>query len=197
MNSDDQDIQETKVRIDVWPTPNPNALKFSVDNAVKSKGHSTYRSPAECGENELALALFMIKGVDQVHFFENSITITKFIYEEWLELESKVIDILNREVPRHDPDYYDPDPEEDRRKALTPELMEIEEILDRTIRAGLQADGGDLITISLEDNILMVQYQGACGTCPSSTAGTLEAIKSILRNEYHPDIDVYIAPESF
>jgi hypothetical protein len=25
--------------------------------------------------------------------------------------------------------------------------------------------------------------------------GTLEAIRAILRDEYHPDIEVYIAPE--
>ena len=74
-------------------------------------------------------------------------------------------------------------------------LKVIEEILDRTISPGLQADGGDVQAISLEDDVLLVRYQGACGTCPSSTTGTLEAIKSILRNEYKPEIDVYIAPE--
>ncbi|MEC7182301.1 MAG: NifU family protein [Bdellovibrionota bacterium] len=50
--------------------------------------------------------------------------------------------------------------------------------------------------LSFEDNILVIKYQGACGTCPSSTTGTLEAIKGILRDEMNnPEIDVYIAPE--
>jgi Fe-S cluster biogenesis protein NfuA len=56
-------------------------------------------------------------------------------------------------------------------------------------------DGGDLQTLNYEDHILLVRYVGACGTCPSSTTGTLDAIKHILRDEYDPEIDVYIAPE--
>ena len=74
--------------------------------------------------------------------------------------------------------------------------IQIEEILDRRIRPGLQGDGGDLKVLSYNDNVLLVQYQGACGTCPSSTTGTLEAIRAILQDEYDPEIEVYIAPEA-
>lgn len=182
------------VEIDVMPTPNPNALKFVSNYTFKTEGNSTYKSPLECGENELALKLFMLRGVDQLHFYDNSITVTKFTYEPWDSLSTKVEECLNTYAPVHNPNYFDPDPEKDRRENLSPELLEIEEIFDRTIRPGLQADGGDIQTVELKENILIVRYQGACGTCPSSTTGTLEAIKSILRNEYNPDIDVYIAP---
>jgi len=37
---------------------------------------------------------------------------------------------------------------------------------------------------------LYVSYQGACGTCPSSTTGTLMAIEGILREQYNPEIEV-------
>lgn len=183
-----------EVEIDVTPTPNPNALKFISNYTFKTEGNSTYKSPMECGENELALKLFMLRGVDQIHFYDNSITITKFTYEPWDSLTTKVEECLKAYAPFHNPNYFDPDPEKERRENLTPELLEIEEIIDRTIRPGLQADGGDIQTVELKDNILIVRYQGACGTCPSSTTGTLEAIKSILRAEYNPNIDVYIAP---
>ena len=178
----------------VQPTPNPNALKFILDTPVKKEGNSSYRSPMECGENNLAMTLFTVRGVDQLHFYDNVITITKFGYEDWDAMESNIKDYISSELPKHNPDYFDPDPEAERRRSLSPELSKIEEILDKTIRPGLQGDGGDIQTISLEDNILLVQYQGACGTCPSSTTGTLEAIKGILRDEYDPEIDVYIAP---
>jgi Fe-S cluster biogenesis protein NfuA len=182
------------MEIMVQPTPNPNALKFILEAPVKKEGNSSYRSPMECGENNLAMTLFTVRGVDQLHFYDNVITITKFGYEDWDAMEPNIMDYIKSEFPKHDPDYFDPDPEAERRNALSPELKKIEEILDKTIRPGLQGDGGDIITISLEDNILLVQYQGACGTCPSSTTGTLEAIKGILRDEYDPGIDVYIAP---
>ena len=74
-------------------------------------------------------------------------------------------------------------------------MQKIEEILDKRIRPGLQGDGGDLMVKDFKDNVLIVKYQGACGTCPSSTTGTLEAIRSILRDEFHPEVEVYLAPE--
>ena len=186
-------MSETNVH--VQPTPNPNALKFIFDKNVKDNGYSNYRTPMECGENNLAVNLFTIRGIDQLHFFENTITITKFGYENWDDIEPKLMKTFDEYLPAHNSSYEEIDPEAERRKNLTPELKEIEEILDRTIRPGLQADGGDLITVSLEDDVLLIQYQCACGTCPSSTTGTLEAIRSILRNEYNPNIDVYIAPD--
>ena len=183
------------IDIDIQPTPNPNALKFILNTPVKNIGNSTYKSPSECGENKLALELFKIRGIDQLHFFENIIAITKFSYEDWENVEVNVVAALKQLMPLHNPDYNDPNPEADRRNNLSPELQQIETILDKTIRPGLQADGGDIQALTYQDNILMVKYQGACGTCPSSTTGTLEAIKAILRDEMNPEIEVYIAPE--
>lgn len=188
-------ITAENLDIDIQPTPNPNALKFILNHPVKNEGNSTYKSPAECKENPLALELFKIRGVDQLHFFENVISITKFSYEDWNSVETQVHKVLIEHMPTHNPDYNDPNPEAERRRNLSPELQEIENILDKTIRPGLQADGGDIQALSYQDNILMVKYQGACGTCPSSTTGTLEAIKAILRDELNPEIEVYIAPD--
>lgn len=185
----------TEIDIDIQPTPNPNALKFILNYPVKNEGNSTYKSPSECGENKLALELFKVRGIDQLHFFENVIAITKFSYEDWSNVEVGVTKVLKEMMPTHNPNYNDPNPEADRRKNLSPELQQIEMILDKTIRPGLQGDGGDIQALTYQDNILMVKYQGACGTCPSSTTGTLEAIKAILRDELNPEIEVYIAPE--
>lgn len=183
--------------IDVYVdmTPNPNALKFIVNQPVKNSGNSTYRSPTECGENKLAKELFTVRGVDQLHIFENIITVSKFSYQDWSEVEDQIIDIIKQKMPEHDADYFDPDPEEERRRNLPQDLKDIEAVLDKTIRPGLQGDGGDIQTVKYENNVLLVKYQGACGTCPSSTTGTLEAIRAILKDEYNPDIEVYIAPE--
>lgn len=185
----------SKIEITVSPTPNPNALKFIMDRNVKNEGNSSYRTPVECSENHLAAEIFTVRGVDQIHFFENIITVTKFNYEDWPYIDPKIQEIINKLLPKHNPDYFDPDPEAERRRNLSPELTKIEEIFDRTIRFSLQADGGDIQAVSLEGDILIIRYQGACGTCPSSTTGTLEAIKAILTDEYSPNIEVYIAPD--
>ncbi len=173
------------------PTPNPNALKFIVNCTLKEKGKSSYKNLKDCEHVPLATELFKLRGVDQIHIFQNSVTITKFSYEDWNVLEPKVEETLAKMIPDHDPNYEDKDPEEERRKNLSKELQEIESIMDRTIRPGLQADGGDLQCIDYRDDVLIIQYQGACGNCPSSQYGTLNAIKSILRDEYNPEIEVY------
>ena len=179
----------------VQPTPNPNALKFVLEKTAKTEGNSTYRNPQECGENNLAAALFTIPGVEQLYFFDNVITVNKGMFDEWEALESQIIDVIMEKFPSHNPDYKDADPEKERRAALPEDLQKIEAILDKTIRPGLQGDGGDIQTLNYENNILLVRYQGACGSCPSAMTGTLEAIKSILRDQFNPDMDVYVAPE--
>ncbi len=181
--------------IEIAPTPNPNAMKFILNRVVKKEGSSTYRSPMECGDNRLARQLFAIRGLDQLHFFDNTITITKFSYADWETVEGHATVTIKALIDDHNPDYIEADPEADRRKNLPPELQKIEEILDRTIRPGLQGDGGDIQAVSLEDNVLLVRYRGACGTCPSSGTGTLEGIRAILRDEINPNLEVYIAPE--
>jgi NFU1 iron-sulfur cluster scaffold homolog, mitochondrial len=181
--------------ITIQPTPNPNALKFIMNKEVKNEGKVSFKSPQDCRDVPLAAALFDLRGVDQVHFFQNVITISKFSFEDWDSLEPAVQTCIENFLPDHDPNFKIFDPLAEKRASLPPELQKIEEILDKRIRPGLQGDGGDLVVNDFKDNVLIVKYQGACGTCPSSTTGTLEAIRSILRDEFDPNIEVYLAPE--
>jgi Fe-S cluster biogenesis protein NfuA len=183
------------MEITVQPTPNPNALKFILDKDIKTQGKVSFKTPQDCKDVPLAAALFDLRGVDQIHFFQNVITVSKFSFEDWDSLESAVQTCIESFIDDHNPEFEVFDPQADRRANLSPELQNIEDILDKRIRPGLQGDGGDLVVKDFKDNVLIVKYQGACGTCPSSTTGTLEAIRSILRDEVNPDIEVYLAPE--
>lgn len=188
-------MEQTALDIVIQPTPNPNALKFILNKDVKTDGKVSFKTPQDCKDVPLAAALFDLRGVDQIHFFQNVITISKFSFEDWEALEPAVQTCIESFIEDHDPNFKVFDPEADRRANLSPELQQIEEILDKRIRPGLQGDGGDLVVREFKDNVLIVKYQGACGTCPSSTTGTLEAIRSILRDEFNPLVEVYLAPE--
>ncbi len=67
----------------------------------------------------------------------------------------------------------------------------IEKALE-TIRPALQADGGDIKLVSVENGIVKVHLTGACGGCPMSqmtmTEGVEKAIKSAV-----PEIKKVIA----
>jgi Fe-S cluster biogenesis protein NfuA len=68
-------------------------------------------------------------------------------------------------------------------------LDRINALLDEQIRPYLQNDGGNLEVIDLTETELTVHYQGACGSCPSSTAGTLSAIENVVRT-IEPELTV-------
>lgn len=43
----------------------------------------------------------------------------------------------------------------------------VEELIEK-IRPSLQADGGDIELVSVEDGVVKVKLTGACGACPMS-----------------------------
>ena len=177
------------------PTPNPNAQKFILNKDIKSKGKVTVSDPEDCEGVPMAADILNVPHVTQVHFFENVITVTQDGAAEWSNIEEDIIESIKSNIQSHNPDFIIGVSEEDRRAALPEDLRKIEDILDRTVRPGLQSDGGDLIVneYDAESKTVTVQYQGACMTCPSSTMGTLFAIKGVLQDEFDPEIEVVTA----
>jgi NFU1 iron-sulfur cluster scaffold homolog, mitochondrial len=179
-----------EVLIRVQATPNPNAWKFVLDRPVLIDGKANYTSPQEAAQNTLARSLFEVPGVRQVHYFQNVITVTHQFDVDPEELKAQACAVIQTRMPVHNPNQTVLDEKKLARQNLSPDLQKIEEILDRTIRPGLQGDGGDIEVVKFEDKKIYVSYQGACGTCPSSTTGTLMAIEGILKDEFDPEVEV-------
>ena len=186
MNIDKQDVL-----IRMLTTPNPYALKFVLNLPLKTKGRATFYSKADCPKLPLFHSLFDIPGIKQIFVFQNQMTLTHdgSLSEE--EIEKQITAVIGTRITVHDPDFTSFDEEQSsktsstktRKKEISPEVLKVEQILDRTVRPGLQADGGDLEVLSVEKNEVRISYQGACGGCPSAMMGTLEAIENILRHE--------------
>ncbi len=176
--------------IRIQETPNPNAWKFVLNKTVLSDGKATYADSQEAENNLLARSLFEIQGIRQVHFFQNVVTVTHAFDCEPDDIHKNVTAVLETRMPMHNPLQTKVDEKKLARESLSPQVQQIETILDNTIRPGLQGDGGDLAVIKYEDNKLYVLYEGACGTCPSSTSGTLMAIEGILREQFNEKIEV-------
>ena len=180
----------SEVLIRVQATPNPNAWKFVLDRPVLNEGKATYSNIQEAEHNILSRSLFEIDGVRQVHYFQNVVTVTHQFDTDSEKLQQEVCSVIQTRMAAHNPNQTVLDEKKLARQNLSPEVQQIEEILDRTIRPGLQGDGGDIEIIKFEDNKVYVSYQGACGTCPSSTTGTLMAIEGILKDEFNPGVEV-------
>ncbi|MDH4120289.1 MAG: NifU family protein [Deltaproteobacteria bacterium] len=66
----------------------------------------------------------------------------------------------------------------------------IEKVLDDKVRAFLAKDGGGLEVKSVEEERVLVSYQGACTSCGSSTQGTLRFIENTLSVSLNHPIEV-------
>lgn len=177
------------LNITIEQSQNPNALKFVLDRKVKTRGKASFTNKDEAKSVPMAHALMSLDNVTEVLFFDCTVTVVQDGSVDWSALESPVKHTIITQIETHSPDFAV--------AAAVPAnadeaLAEIEKVLDRTIRPALQRDGGDLSLIRLEDgNKLFIHYEGACGSCPSATMGTLMIIRQILQSEYSAELEVY------
>ena len=74
---------------------------------------------------------------------------------------------------------------------LDEQKEQIELVLDEHIRTALMHDGGNLQILDVTDGEkVLVQYQGACGSCGSSLGATLSFMESTLRKHVYNEINV-------
>ena len=178
---------------DIEETPNPNAVKFILREAVSNGVARQYGSADLAVNDPLAKSLFDVGHVVSVFYMDRMITVEKDDEGDWDELlpalaiPIRAADAVNgaaaaaaaavggsiAAVASDDP-----------------RLLRINEILDEKVRPALMGDGGYLEIIGLSEHTLSIRYQGACGSCPSSLTGTLMAIESMLKQEVDPELEV-------
>lgn len=179
----------------IQPTPNPNAFKFLVDVPLAKPGQSlAYAKPEQARSDVLAQAMFAIPGIDTLFFCDNFVTVSMTGQADWRAIAEQVTRLLES----HEPEPAAPaaaaaadDPLATLPKGGDPEVMaRINALLDDRVRPALAGDGGGLQVMGLEGKTLFIRYQGACGSCPSSTAGTLMAIQRLLQSEVDEELVV-------
>lgn len=50
-----------------------------------------------------------------------------------------------------------------------------------TIRPALQADGGDIELLSVEDGVVRVRLKGACGSCPMAQMTMSQGVERAIK----------------
>jgi len=56
------------------------------------------------------------------------------------------------------------------------------------LRTFLQADGGDLEIVRIEDKTVKLKLRGACGGCPHAAMTIKNGLERVLREEIDPEI---------
>jgi len=171
-------------------TPNPDAMRFVLDEPLTNGVTKSYENGSEAEGDELAEALFAIDHVINVYYVDKYVTVTQDGKAVWSELLRKLAPPIRESTPQTDAVEDDEvHATKEVQDSDDPRLMEINRMLDEQVRPYLLADGGGLKILGLDGNRLKVHYQGACGTCPTATSGTLYAIESMVKR-IDPEIEV-------
>lgn len=172
---------------DVDLTPNPQALKFILNEKVLNKETRSFKNKEEAENDPLAKGIFELEGVVSVFYMDRFITIEKEPNVSWGKIQMPFVNFIKE---------FDINliPEETEQVGndinTTEKLKVINDILDKRVRPALAGDGGGLEVLDLQNKTLTIRYQGACGTCPSAIQGTLVAIENLLKREVDPSIEV-------
>lgn len=180
---------------DIQETPNPNAVKFILKEAVSHGTSHSFKNAESAADDKLAKSLFEVGDVVSVFYMDKMVTVEKTDEAEWDEvLPALAVPIRAAEAVASNGNGRAAAAAVGGAIAVAasddPKIAEINAILDERIRPYLAGDGGWLDIVSLDDHKLNIRYEGACGSCPSSLTGTLMAIENILRQEVDPDIEV-------
>lgn len=173
---------------DIQETPNPNAVKFILREPVSHGTSHSFKSSEDADGDPLAKSIFLIGDVVSVFYMDKMITVEKTDESDWDEvLPALAVPIRAAESVSNGNSANGSTASVD---SDDPVIQEINALLDERIRPYLASDGGWLEILELEENVLRIRYQGACGSCPSSLTGTLMAIENMIRDEIDERIEV-------
>jgi len=79
--------------VDVTPegTPNPNAIKFTLDRPATQGRSETYRAGSDPASSPLGHRIFQLDGVTNVFLTANFVSVTKEDGADWDEIVPEVV----------------------------------------------------------------------------------------------------------
>lgn len=172
-------------------TPNPNAVKFVLKEAVAVGFPKSFPTRALGDTDPLAKALFETGSVTSVYMQDKWLTVTKLPSVPWSDLLPLLAPPI-RQAPSAGghgsaPSAHRELPGVDPNDAI---LVKAKQVLEENILPALAADGGGLEIVGRHDKQILIRYMGACGSCPASLTGTLVAIEGLLQKEIDPELVV-------
>jgi Fe-S cluster biogenesis protein NfuA len=169
------------IHIYLESNPNPNSLKFVVNEMLVPEGMSfDFPDAKSASLSPLAQELFTYPFVDRVFFASNFVTVTKKNDVEWLEVQNTIKGHIKkfleegRFIIEMNENATAPVEEE------TETIKKIKTILDEYIRPAVEQDGGAITYHSFNNGVVKVKLQGSCSGCPSSMVTLKAGIENLF-----------------
>ena len=131
--------------------------------------------------------------IDQIQQTYGFLTFTKEDDISWNPLKERVWKVIDENVTLYKSNAVTKlniDVEKFLSLSNDEKVDAVEMVLNRSIRKNLAQDGGGVEVKGIEGNIVKILYQGACGSCPTSSTGTLQFIQTQIRQQLHKDLVV-------
>lgn len=177
-------IQTSPKHIHIYleSNPNPNSLKFVVNEMLVPEGMSFDFPTLESARNApLAQELLGYPFVDRVFYMSNFITVTKKEGVEWLEIQATLKEHIKKFLEAGKFIIELDQPSQDNEEAETETVKKIKTILEEYIRPAVEQDGGAITYHSFKDGIVKVTLQGSCSGCPSSMITLKAGIENLFK----------------
>lgn len=176
----------------VEPTPNPNAFKFHTGQLLVKQNQLNFPDTDSAEGFPLAQALFELGEVTVVMVAEDFVSVSGTRSTYW----QRVREIIEEQLKEYDVDSATSHANDqaaelaDRqaRNMENPMFQQVHDVFETYVRPALAGDGGGIELVDIDENIVRIRYQGACGSCPTSTATTLNAIENLLHDKISPDL---------
>src|SRR5690606_19769404 len=131
------------IHIYLESNPNPNSLKFVVNEMLIPEGLSFDFPDAESTENApLAKELFAYPYVDRVFYMSNFITVTKKEDVEWIEIQNTLKDHIKKFLESGRFIVEADEREEEPAQEESETVKKIKTILEDYIKPAVEQDGG-------------------------------------------------------
>ena len=177
-------IQSAPKTISIYleSNPNPNSLKFVVNEMLVPEGMSfDFPNPESAKDAPLAEELFMYPFVDRVFYMSNFVTVTKKEDVVWLEVQAIIREHIQKFLESGKLILDQKESAATEVGEETETVKKIKSILDEYIRPAVEQDGGAITYHSYKEGIVTVTLQGSCSGCPSSSVTLKAGIENLFK----------------
>ena len=168
-------------------TPNPNSLKFLLENDILEPGSIEFSQISDCSESSLAKSLLQIDGIEKVFFGQNFISINKSEYA-WDQLKAPILKIISDHLSSGEKALNSVTLKESLSSIIFQKddydvVKVIDSVLSSKVKPAIAQDGGDVQFQEYKEGIVYLQLKGSCAGCPSATLTLKNGIENLLKNK--------------
>jgi len=168
-------------------TPNPNTLKFNVNQTLIESGSLNFPDKEKAKGATLPEALFEIENVLGVMVGRDFVTVTKLPGANWNLMVEPIIAALKKlfesgKIVFPQGAGVSAEAPAGGTAGTTEIEKKIRQILDDEIRPAVAMDGGDITFHGYDNGIVTLHLQGSCSSCPSSIMTLKMGVENRLKS---------------